>query len=282
MGHSYLVRLYLSILARSVLRVIPSNSDAREILFPVSVNAAEIVSFSASSRLRTTAVDAGSPDIDELARFEEIDLEYKEAYINYEEAANLNPNITLYLVDAGMMANKLAKHIEAISYLELALENSQKIHGKEDLATAGLYNNFGIVYDSLKQHGKALTYYKLALKITTETYGENHLFIASVRNNIGTIYSVLGDYENALESFRFAFQSILQTYGENHPLVSGAYSNIGGVYGQLGKFTKAIEHFQLSKKIYLLSYSHKHPEVARQNCNIGSCKRRCKTSPLRR
>ena len=156
----------------------------------------------------------------QLAKIAQDGLRYREAYQQYQRAVQLNPDDTLYLNDAGLMADTLGEYNKAIEYYEQALASDLNTYGEGHPKVAIDRNNLGSAYQALGQVDKAIGYYKQALASDLNTYGEGHPEVAIRRNNLGGAYDALGQYNKAIEYYEQALASDLITYGEEHPEVA--------------------------------------------------------------
>lgn len=114
-------------------------------------------------------------------------IEYKTALNYLEEAILLAPDDTLYLNEAGVLANTLGQYDKAIAFSEKALEydlNSLGI-GHPDVARA--WNNLGEVWRGKGDDDKAIVFYEKALASILKTFGPEHNHVATLWNNLGAV-----------------------------------------------------------------------------------------------
>ncbi len=79
----------------------------------------------------------------ELAGFQEIDLEYTDAYNNYKQAVFLQNDSGTYLNAAGLMALTLGEFDNSIDYFEKALASDLNTFGEDHPRVATYRNNLG-------------------------------------------------------------------------------------------------------------------------------------------
>ena len=206
----------------------------------------------------------------ELAGFQKIDLEYSEAYVNYKKAVSLQPDDTLYLNQAGVMAALLSQYDQAIQYYEQALASNLKSFGEEHPHVARGRNNLGSAWQAKGEYGKAIGYFERALASSLKTFGEQHPHVAIGRNNLGSAWHAKGEYDKALRYFEQALASDLKTLGEEHPRVAIERNNLGSAWQAKGEYGKAIGYFEQALASNVKTFGEEHPHVARDRNNLGS------------
>ena len=177
----------------------------------------------------------------ELGGFQQLDLEYAEAYRNFERAVYLAPDNSLYLNEAGMLANILGQYKKAISYYLQALASDLKTYGEDHPNVSDRRNYLGLAYNSLGQYDKAIGLYQLALHSDLKTYGEDHPTVANRRNNLGGTYSSLGQYGKATPLFQLALASLQKTFGQQHPNVKMVKANLQAAKAKLKKIKQELQ-----------------------------------------
>ena len=120
----------------------------------------------------------------QLGKLAEDEINYREAYQYYQRAAQLAPDNTIYLNQAGVVAQTLGQYQKAIGYLELALASDLKTFGEDHPAVATLRNNLGQGWHSLGQTQKAIEYYELALATLKRKLGAEHPDTKTVAENL--------------------------------------------------------------------------------------------------
>ena len=111
----------------------------------------------------------------ELAELKKLQLHYQDAFDYCELAVRIEPENSLYLDSAGMIATDLGYYNEAIEYHERALQVGRNRYGEEHADIALRYNNLGIVYSQLGKYGEAIAYFEKALSIYKSLHGEVHV-----------------------------------------------------------------------------------------------------------
>ncbi len=165
----------------------------------------------------------------------EDDINYSEAWNNYQRAVQLNPDDTEYLNTAGMMAHTLAKHDRAKKFFELALASDLKTYGEGHPNVATRRNNLGSAWESLGEYQKAIEYYELALASNLKTYGEDHPKVAIDRNNLGGVWHSLGEYQKAVEYFEQALRIFTNSLGKEHPNTQTVQENLNRAIAERDK-----------------------------------------------
>ena len=218
---------------------------------------------------------------DEIAKSHNIELNYKEALTNYEQAieqlselkdttSEISKLLSYYQNEAGILCQALSFIDKAVHYLELTLESHLKILDEDHPDVAIARNNLGSVWHDKGDYDKAIAYYELALKSNLKTFGEDHPNVALGRNNLGSVWQNKGDYDLAIANYELALKSDLKTFDENHPNVAIVRNNLGSVWHDKGDCDKAIAYYELALKSDLKTFGEGHPNVAIGRNNLGS------------
>jgi tetratricopeptide (TPR) repeat protein len=205
----------------------------------------------------------------ELAKVKKLQLKYREAFDYYELAAKIEPNNSLYLHDAGSMADQLGYADRAIVYYEKSLPLAIMKYGERHSEIAIWYNSLGSAYHSKGEYERAIGYYEKALNIDKEFYGERHPNIAILYNNLGLSYNSKGEYERAIEYYKQALDIGKEFYGERHPDIAIRYTNLGEAYRSKGAYDRAIRYYEQALDIGKEFYGERHPNIATGYNNLG-------------
>lgn len=102
------------------------------------------------------------------------EIRYQEAFDYLNRAAQLQPENSTYLNQAGLVAQTLANYAKAIEFYQLALDSDLKTHGEEHPSVARDRNNLGGAYTALGQYEKAIEQLELALEVFKKMLGDEH------------------------------------------------------------------------------------------------------------
>jgi tetratricopeptide (TPR) repeat protein len=205
----------------------------------------------------------------ELAKIKKLQLQYTEAFAFAELAVRINPNSSLYLNAAGLMANDLSYNDKAIDYYERAMAADRAMYGEDSDVMAIYYNNIGIAYSSKGEADKAIELFKKALAIDGKNSNEDNFIIANRYNNLGLAYDMKGEYELAIGYYEKAL-AICEKLNKEDPMVAVEYNNLGQVYRNTGDLEKAAEYYEKSLTMNEKIYQQDHPDVAISCDNLGS------------
>lgn len=212
----------------------------------------------------------------EMAKLKELQLQFNEALNYYELAANNAASNTLYIMEAGVMAENLASYDKALHYFEEGLNIDKRYYGAEHPATAAWYNNIGEVYKKNGEYKKAIVHYEQALANDIKYYGEGHPHLAVYYNNLGSayysmgsVYDIKADLNKASQYFEKALLLDKNHYGEDDPAVARDYNNLGLLYHNKKNYDKAIEYFEKAIAINKHNYGEEHPNIAGTYNNLG-------------
>ena len=121
-----------------------------------------------------------------------------------------------------------------------------KFHRGNNIRTAELYYNIGLVFYSKGPYAKAKLSTLECLRIRREICGNDSLLVASSLQLLGLLSTAIGDYEEAFSQLQEALvirQKILGNISPNHLLILSVHLAIGQVYSQMGEFDKAMKSF---------------------------------------
>lgn len=206
----------------------------------------------------------------ELAKLKKLQLKYREALSYYQQAAELQPENSLYHNEWGLILNDLGEYRKGLEQYERSLEIDLKDLGEKHLDIALNYNNIGSAWLGLGKNDKALEFFERALTLTLELDGEDHSRIAIRYNNVGAAWFDSGNNTKAIEYYEKALDIELKEYGETHPNIAIRYNNLGTAWDAANDSGKAIEYHDNALAIDKKFYGEKHPRIAIRYNNIGA------------
>lgn len=210
----------------------------------------------------------------ELAKIKRLKFKYHEALSSYEMAIRLDPKNSMYLSEAGAMAENVGFYDKAIEFFGRALEIYKETLGEEHEDMIVYYGELGLAYDGNGEYDKAIELYEKALGLSIKHYGEKHPLVSTQYNNIGASYSNKHQFEKAIGYFEKALAISVEHYGEIHPVVSNQYNNLGYTYDSLGTYDKAIEYLEKSISINLKYYGKEDAQMSTAYNNLGEVYRK--------
>lgn len=185
-----------------------------------------------------------------LGRLAQDRVDYEVAWKALTRAADLAPDNSQYLNEAGMMAHTLARYDEAIGYYEKALDLDLKAHGPEHPNLAAYWNNLGDAWRNIGEYNKSIEFYERALASDLKTFGPEHPNVAIYWNNLGAVWQVKGEDDKAIEYIEKALASDLKNFGSDHPQVASIWNNLGGAWQNKGDTSKAREYFNMALEVF--------------------------------
>jgi tetratricopeptide (TPR) repeat protein len=147
-----------------------------------------------------------------------------------------------------------------------------KFHRGNDIRTAELYYNIGLVFYFKGPYLKAKLAVTECLRIRNELCGNNSLLVAAARHLLGLIYTAIGEYEEALVQLQEAQgirQRLLGKNSPNHLLIHNEHLAIGKVLSLMGEFDKAMKSFSTVLMGRTIKLGKHHPLVAEVLQTIG-------------
>ena len=147
-----------------------------------------------------------------------------------------------------------------------------KFHRGNDIRTAELYYNIGLVFYSKGPYAKAKMSTIECLRIRREICGNDSLMVASSLQLLGLLLIAIGDYDEAFTHLQEALdirQRILGSISPNHLLILSVHLAIGRVHGLMGEFDKAMKSFSTALMGRTIRLGKHHPLVAEALQIIG-------------
>jgi len=206
----------------------------------------------------------------ELAKIEKLEFHYADALGYFELAVKVDPENSLFLDEAGSVADDLGFYDKAIDYYEKSLVIYKNKDGEEHPNVATCYNNLGSVYIKTGEYDKAIEYYNKSLVIDRKSFGEEHSYIATGYNNLGLAYNNKGEYNKAIEFYQKALVIDKKLFGEEYPDIAARYNNLGLAYYNKEECDKAIEFYNKALTIDKKNWGEEHPYIALAYNNLGA------------
>ncbi|MGN0620744.1 MAG: tetratricopeptide repeat protein [Porcipelethomonas sp.] len=209
-------------------------------------------------------------DYDKAIEWQEKLIEIKQEIFN--ESQNSDDELALaheYDTLSSFYYTFIIDYDKALEYLKKALIIKEKILGTDDPATAGTYNDIGMVYSYMGEYSNALEMYEKVLEIRENILGTDHIDTASILNNIGTVYSDIGEYDNAIEMYTKALEIQEKAFGTYYPDTANSYNNIGNAYSDMGEYNDALEMHEKALEIREEIFGVNHSDTAMSYNNIG-------------
>lgn len=217
-----------------------------------------------------SSIDETAETFYELAKIKKLQFLYADALKYYELAATVNPENSLYLIEAGMIANNMWLYNKAIELHEKALNILERKQNNESPEIASIYNHLGLAYNKKGDYDKAIESFNKSLAIDKKIYKKNHPNIATLYNNLGAIYEIKGEYDKAIEFYEKALKISKKIHGEEHFQIAILYSNLGLAYDCKGEYDKAIGFLEKALTIEKKFYGGEDPTIAISYNNLGS------------
>ena len=104
------------------------------------------------------------------AKIAEDRIDYRKALGHYQRAVQLQPDVSVYLNELGLMYDTLGDYRNAIEVYDKALEIDIKSLGVEHPQVAVDWNNLGGAWHALGEYEKAIEYYEMEETIGARKY----------------------------------------------------------------------------------------------------------------
>jgi len=206
----------------------------------------------------------------ELAEFQNLNLDYDQAYKNYKISVLLDEKNSTYLNAFGLFNIKVGKYDQALHAFKSSLYIDLKTFGEHHPSVARTRNNLGIVWQYKGDLNKAIGYYKQALDSLIKTFGTQHQHIARIRHNLGSAWHDKGDYDKAIGDYKQSLDRNITIFGEYHPRVAATRNNLGSTLRAIGDYDKALGYYKQALDSDIKTFGEQHPRVAATRNNLGS------------
>lgn len=142
-------------------------------------------------------------------------------------------NILDNLADIGRTYRSIGDNLQALSYLNRAMELAKASRNSERLA--GIYNSIGILYSNQRDYSKAIEFFQQGLQLSAfDRFKQAELLL-----NIGVEYQLQGDYERALQSFVKSQESAKTI--DYKEVVIAVGEGLGAIYKEQGAYKAALD-----------------------------------------
>jgi len=181
----------------------------------------------------------------ELAGFQKLDFEYSASILNYEKAANLESENSLYQREAGKLHTFLGHNKEALIYLKKALSIDLKVDKANIINIVTDLRYIGIAYEALGQYGVALKYYNSAITTLSEYPGtvDTNIIFPLLNDNCALMLH-MGDYEKAIKAYLNLYKRVEDVYGKDSSESLDVLQSLGTAYLYSKRINKAIDVFE--------------------------------------
>ena len=167
-------------------------------------------------------------------------------------------NIAKTQHDIGTMYKEIHDYKRSEYYLELALENKEKLFRENpDVYRSTLsvtQNNLGNLYYDLRDYANSEKFYKLALQNKELSFmGDSNVYradLAMTQNNLGALYYDLRDYANSENYLKQALENREKLFGYNPDAyradLANVHVNLGTLYHKLRDYTNSEVYYKLA------------------------------------
>ena len=165
--------------------------------------------------------------------------------------------------------NAEGRYQKAIPFAEEALRLGEKELGPDDLTTAILVNNLGLLYRDQGRYTEAEPLFQRALAINEKALGPDHPEVATNLNNLALLYHDQARYAEAGPLYVRALEIKEKTLGPKHPDVATSLNNLAELYRIQGNYRAAEPLYRRALAIDEKALGPEHPYVAGDLSNLG-------------
>jgi tetratricopeptide (TPR) repeat protein len=159
--------------------------------------------------------------------------------------------------------------IEAETYFQQCLDQSETRFGADHPDTANSLNNLALLYQAQGKYESAEPLYQRALDIRERQLGADHPDTATSLNNLAVLYKSQGKYESAEPLFQRALDINERQLGANHPSIANSLNNLAGLYDSQGKYESAEPLNRRALDIRERQLGADHPDTATSLNNLA-------------
>lgn len=169
-------------------------------------------------------------------------IAYKNAIAFCRETPQVEQELPFLLFRYGSILSYSGEYNKAIEVLKEALKINESSQTKDNLLTARIYMQFGILHFFQKHWEEALYFYRKAERKALLLKNKQGISIAS--NNIANVYQKKGDYKQAISTYKKSLE--IQEQIQDTATICNTLFNIGTCYEELGQSQKALSYFSKS------------------------------------
>lgn len=159
---------------------------------------------------------------------------------------------------------------DAIKQYEIAVRLAPKVYGADDINTANLVNNLGLLYQENGLPAKAEPFLRHSLTLYTKKLPANDARIATAQNNLGDLYRLLSDYEKAEEFYRQSLKSREENLGPDHLDVAQVLNSLGILHMLRGELAESDAHLRRALRIREAKQGKDHLDVSMLLMTLGA------------
>ncbi|MEW6080069.1 MAG: tetratricopeptide repeat protein [Thermodesulfobacteriota bacterium] len=179
------------------------------------------------------------------------------------DCARKSPGNARAFSHLGLTLGRNGQHpLQAIDYLNTALEQSRKRWGDDHPMTAVHHYNLAEIYRVTGNTGQAIVHYRQALSLLAPP----HPGIAAVYNNLGTMKKRAGDMDGAMADYRKALEALpdsLKAPGQRTISAAGIYNNMAVLCAERGDMLQAEHYMTEALRLLTDEFGEHHPLTER-------------------
>ena len=196
-------------------------------------------------------------------------IRWDEAATHFDKAARLDPTY-VHLNEAGIFAERAARHKTALRNFEELLKLSRREYGDRSPKTATVFNNLASVLQATGRYAEAEPLHRQALEIRRKALGEAHPDYATSLHNLAGVLQATGKYAEAESLYRQALEICRKALGEVHPDYAMDLNNLASVLQATGRYAEAEPLHRQALGIRRKALGEAHPDYAMDLNNLAS------------
>ncbi|MFF0547264.1 tetratricopeptide repeat protein [Nocardia thailandica] len=193
------------------------------------------------------------------------------ALLPHIDALTSHTTVTTSLVairnHTGLFLNDQGLHVNALSHLQTAATDSERVLGENHPDTLITRNNLATAYRSAGRFTEAIPLYEHTLTDSERVLGENHPSILTTRSNLAYAYESAGRVREAILLYERTLTDSERVLGEDHPSILTTRNNLAAAYRSAGRVREAIPLYErtLTDSERVLGEDHPSTLTTRNN-----------------
>ena len=224
----------------------------------------------ADARLRATALlEAALPDDDTAEAWSawEALLPHIDALASHVPPESDTGAIANIITRGALFRIGVDSDVQAIPYLERALDFCGRVLGYDHRATMACWNNLAFAYFSTGELTSAIFFCERNLEDHLQVLGRDHPDTLISRNNLAYAYQLSGDPARAIPLYEENLEDRIRILGPEHPKTLASRNNLAHAYKSAGDPARAIPLYErnLEDRIRILGPEHPKTLASRNN-----------------
>jgi serine/threonine protein kinase len=161
----------------------------------------------------------------------------------------------------GVNYRGMGEYLQAVDFLERAVELRRQELGDEHEDTIGAENSLAMAYKSAEDPSSALPLFEHVANIAVKRFGPDHQESLSMLDNLACIYCDLERYPEAIALYEKVKDGKILNLGPDHEDTLTTLSNLATAYSEVGRTAEAITLFEQVRNSALKTLGPDHSQT---------------------